>query len=272
MVNFVLIILIAAAGLYLGGRWAMQRRRREALLAAPLSRGHRNIINARVPIYGKLPHQLRARLDGLINRFLDEMTFYGQEGLEITDEIRVTIAAQACLLIVNKENRWFTSLKTILIYPAAFKSKLVGVKDHVHSERNTVRSGESWAKGLVILAWDHAAFGAFVAHDGQNVVMHEFAHQLDDQTGKTDGSPLLDADHSAGQWAQVFKDAYGRLRADASTGQENLLNSYGATSPAEFFAVATETFFERPRDLRAQEPALYEQLAQYYRLEPAEWG
>jgi MtfA peptidase len=271
MMKILLIILIAGVGLFLGGRWAMQRRRRDALLAAPLSPEHRQIINARVPLYANLPEALRTRLDGLINRFLAEVKFYGQEGLTITDEIRVTIAAQACFLIINKKNRWFTSLKTILIYPAAFRSKLVGVSGHVHSERAQVRSGESWAKGPVILAWDHAAYGAFAAHDGQNVVMHEFAHQLDNQTGTTDGSPLLDADQSASQWARAFKDAYGRLREDTAAGRQNVLNSYGATNPAEFFAVATEMFFERPRTLRAQEPELYDQLAQYYRLDPAAW-
>ncbi|MEM9617816.1 MAG: M90 family metallopeptidase [Pseudomonadota bacterium] len=270
--NIVLIIVIAAAGLYLGGRWARQRRRREALLAAPLSAAHKAIVVKRVPLYEKLPDDLQAKLDGLMNRFLDEVKFFGQEGVEITDDMRVTIAAQACVLIVNKENRWFTSLKTIHVYPAAFRSKLVGVEGHVHSERSETRSGESWAKGPVILAWDHAAYGAFVAHDGQNVVMHEFAHQLDEQTGKTDGSPLLDKDHDAARWARVFQTAYGRLRDDIASGQANVLNGYGATNPAEFFAVATEMFFERPRDLRAQEPALYGELKQYYRLDPAAWG
>ncbi len=270
--NILLIIILAGAGLFFGARWTLKRRRRATLLAAPLPPDHRKIISARVPIYAKLPEAMRARLDGLINRFLAEVTFHGQEGLRISDEIRVTIAAQACFLIVNKENRWFDSLETILVYPAAFRSRLVEVSGHVHSERAAVRSGESWARGPVILAWDHAAYGAFAAHDGQNVVMHEFAHQLDDQTGDTDGSPLLDAGQSASQWAQVFQAAFERLRTDADAGRENVLNSYGATNPAEFFAVATETFFERPYALRTQEPDLYDQLAQYYRLDPAGWG
>ncbi len=267
-----LAILIAAAGLYVGGRWALERRRRDALLAAPLPPAHARIVRARVPLYARLPADLRQRLDGLINRFVAEMKFYGQSGLEITDDIRVTIAAQACLLIVNKENRWFRSLKTIHVYPAAFKSKLTGVEDHVHSEREQVRTGESWARGPVILAWDHAAYGAFIPHDGHNVVIHEFAHQLDDQTGVTDGAPLLDKDQSASRWARVFQEAYERLRSDAARGGDNILDTYGATNPAEFFAVATETFFERPHDLRAQEPDLYGELSTYYRLDPAAWG
>ncbi|GJL94080.1 MAG: hypothetical protein DHS20C05_04850 [Hyphococcus sp.] len=265
------LILLIAVGLFFGGRFYMQRRRREALLNSSLSPDHCKILRARVPVYAKLPEALRGRLEGLINRFLDEVKFYGGEGLAVTDEMRVTIAAQACLLIVNKPNRWFSSLRTIMVYPAAFKSKLTGVKDHVHSEHETVRSGESWAKGPVILAWDHAAYGAFVIDDGQNVVMHEFAHQLDEQTGQTDGSPLLDADQSASRWARVFQSAYAQLQSDIRAGASNVLDAYGATNPAEFFAVATEVFFERAQELRAQDPDLYAELAQYYRLDPVDW-
>ena len=264
-------IILLLAALAFGARVLFKRRRRTRLLAAPLSAAHKAILVKRVPLYEKLPEDLRPRLEGLVNRFLDEVRFYGAEGVEISDEMRVTIAAQASFLIVNKPNRWFHTLRTIHVYPAAFKSKLTEIKDHVHSERDQARSGESWAKGPVILAWDHAAYGAFVAHDGQNVVFHEFAHQLDEQTGVTDGSPLLDRDQSASRWARVFQDAFERLQRDAANGGANVLDTYGATNPAEFFAVATEVFFERPHDLRAQEPDLYGELAQYYRLDPVRW-
>ncbi|WDI30413.1 zinc-dependent peptidase [Hyphococcus flavus] len=264
-------IILLLAALAIGAHLLLQRRRRARLLAAPLSAANKAILVKRVPLYEKLPENLRPRLEGLVNRFLDEVTFYGAKGVEITDDIRVTIAAQASFLIVNKPNRWFHTLRTIHIYPAAFKSKLTEIKDHVHSERDQARTGESWAKGPVILAWDHAAFGAVAPHDGHNVVMHEFAHQLDEQTGATDGSPLLDADHSASRWARVFQDAYERLREHASFGRETVMDYYGATNPAEFFAVVTEVFFERPRALRAEEPALYAELVQYYRLDPAAW-
>jgi hypothetical protein len=264
------IILLLAAFAF-GARVLLKRRRRMRLLAAPLSSANKAILVKRVPLYEQLPENLRPRLEGLINRFLDEVRFYGARGIEMTDEIRVTIAAQACFLIVNKPNRWFSSLRTIHVYPAAFKSRLKSVEGHVHSERDQARSGESWAKGPVILAWDHAAFGAFAAHDGQNVVMHEFAHQLDEQTGVTDGAPLLDAGQNASRWAKTFQDAYGRLQPDIAEGRENLLNPYGATNPAEFFAVVTEVFFEQPCELRAAEPALYDELSQYYRLDPASW-
>ena len=269
--NFAIIALIAAIGLIVSGHCILRHQRRAKLLAAPLPNEHKRILEERMPLYGKLPPALRDNLDGLVNRFLDEVKFFGYEGVEITDDIRVTIAAQACVLLVNKENRWFKSLKTIHVYPTTFRSKLKRVEGHVHSERAQTRSGESWAKGPVVLAWDSSAYGAFAAHDGQNVVMHEFAHQLDEQTGVTDGAPLLDKDQSASGWARAFRTAYRRLQRDVAAGHGNVLDAYGATSPAEFFAVATELFFERPADLRAQEPELYGQLSHYYRIDPAEW-
>lgn len=250
---------------------ALRYRRRKALLSAPLPAEHKRILEKRMPLYGKLPAPLRANLEGLVNRFLDEIRFFGYEGVEITDEIRVIIAAQACVLLVNKENRWFKSLRTIHVYPTTFRSRLKSIEGHVHSERAQTRSGESWAKGPVVLAWDSSAYGAFAAHDGQNVVMHEFAHQLDEQTGVTDGAPLLDKDQSASGWARAFRTAYRRLQDDVAAGKRNALDAYGATSPAEFFAVATEMFFERPGDLRAQEPDLYKELSHYYRIDPAAW-
>jgi len=268
------LIYIAVAGLavFFLARWALARRRRARLMAAPLSSTHRAIVSKRAPLYEKLPDELRPRFEGLVNRFLDEVTFHGQAGLTVSEDMRVTIAAHACFLIVNKPNRWFDTLRTIHLYPAAFKSRLTETRGHVHSERETVRSGESWRRGPVILAWDQAAYGAFIPHDGRNVVFHEFAHQLDEQTGVVDGAPALDKGQSAGRWAHVFQDAYARLRDDAAAGRPTLLDPYGATAPAEFFAVATEVFFERPRDLQAAEPELYGELSQYYRLDPAAWG
>ncbi len=270
--NVLILIILAGAVLFFLARWFWRRRRRRKLLAAPLSSANKAVVLKTVPLYEKLPDDLRPRFEGLVNRFLDEVTFHGYEGLEVTDEMRVVIAAQACLLIVNKDNRWFDTLETIHLYPAAFKSRLREMRGYVVSERETTRLGESWRRGPVILAWDHAAYGAFAPHDGRNVVFHEFAHQLDEQTGVVDGAPALDPDQSASNWARVFRAAYERLRADAAAGRPTLLDPYGATAPAEFFAVATEVFFERPRDLRAAEPALYAELSQYYRLDPATWG
>lgn len=266
-----LILLFAGAALALAGGWEMRRRRRKALMTAPLPDNLAAVLREKSPIYARLPADLRQRLDGLVNRFLDEMTFHGSHGLDVTDEMRAIIAAQACLLIVNKPNRWFTTLKTIFVYPSAFRNQITVASGHLVSEQKTTRSGESWRRGPVVLAWDHAAYGAFIDHDGQNVILHEFAHQLDGETGVTDGAPLLDKDQSASRWARVFQTAYQRLQDDLADGRRNVLDAYGATSPAEFFAVATETFFERPGELKDAEPDLYAELSHYYRLDPASW-
>ena len=267
------VFLVILAGLGLGyiARLVLTRRKRDRLMATPLTEAQRAIIAQRVPVIARLPAGLSARFEGLVNRFLDQVTFHGAADHQITDEVRLTIAAQACLLLVNKENRWFDTLETIFVYPAAFKSRIATGDGHVHQEADVARTGESWQRGSVILAWDHAAFGAFADRDGHNVVMHEFAHQLDDQTGVTDGAPLLDPDHNAREWAQAFQDAYARHTEQTARGAATLIDAYGATNPAEFFAVATEVFFERAEALREAEPALYGQLARYYRLDPAGW-
>jgi len=272
MTNIILIIVIAlAAASWIAWR-GMKARRRAGLLASPLSPERRAIAEASLPLFGKLPGDLRTRLEGLINLFLHDVIFIGQDGLEITDEMRVTIAGQAALLIVNKENRWFKTLETILVYPSDFKSKISRRDGALHTEHDQVRSGESWDRGPVVLSWDSTAYGAFIPHDGQNVVLHEFAHQLDQQTGTTDGAPLLDKTHKASEWAKVLSAAYERMTEDLARGRETFLDPYGATAPAEFFAVATEYFFEKPEALKDHEPELYAQLAKYYRLDPAGWG
>ena len=264
-------LLIAICLAVIGVRYLAMSRRRKRLLSSPLPKEYRAILSQKMGVFDRLPDDLRTRLEGLTNRFLADVKFFGAGGFEVTDEVRVLIAAQACLLIVNKENRWYSSLNTIHVYPAAFRSQAVDYDGHLEHERESHRIGESWTKGPVILAWDHAAYGAFVDDDAQNVVMHEFAHQLDDQTGAADGSPLLDKEQSAAHWAHVFQDAYQRLQKDVKAGRKNILDAYGATAPAEFFAVATETFFECASELQAAEPTLYKELSAYYRLDPASW-
>ena len=246
-------------------------QRRAGLRATGLSLAWRQIIAAQLPIFAKLPLDLRRRLEGLINQFIDEVTFVGCEGQEITDKVRVTIAAQACLLIVNKPNRWYKTLDTIYVYPSAFKSQVTEYGGFLKTEKEVVRLGESWERGPVVLAWDHSAYGGFMPDDGANVVFHEFAHQLDQQTGAMDGAPLLDRDQNAGQWGRVMQAAFERHKAALERGQKPLIDPYGASAPAEFFAVVTELFFERPHDLRKAEPHVYREVAEYFKLDPATW-
>ncbi|MBT8472217.1 MAG: zinc-dependent peptidase [Marinicaulis sp.] len=262
---------LAVVGLAFGAFYWRRRQRVAMLLATPLSDGLRRILKKSMPVFNRLPTEERSRLEGLINRFLSEVKFFGGGDFEVTEEMRVLIAAQACLLIVNQPDRWYKTLETIIVYPSAFKARERTYDGALELEHDSVRAGESWGRGPVVLSWDHAAYGAFIDHDGQNVVLHEFAHQLDDLTGSTDGSPPLARDHRVSDWARAFRASYERLREDAGAGRETFLDPYGATNPAEFFAVATETFFEKPDAMKREEPAVHAELVRYFRLDPAQW-
>ena len=190
--------------------------------------------------------------------------FEGCGGLELTDEMRVLIAAQACLLLLNRPAAVYPRLKTILVYPSTY---VAGGQDQPKS----VRLGESWGAGVVVLAWNSVKGGATNFNDGQNVTLHEFAHQLDQADGAADGAPDLASRSAYRTWAQVLSREYQTLRKWKKKGRRTVLNKYGATNPAEFFAVATETFFEKPRQMKKKHPELYEELKRYYRTEPLDW-
>lgn len=268
--NIALAILLLVL-LLLAGRWVYHRQRRKNLLKTPLPPDHKAIIAKAVPLSSRLPPALRTRFEGLINLFLDQVTFIGCDGLEVTDEMRVVIAAQASILVLSKENRWYKTLRTIMLYPDAFTSKQTSHDGHVETAKNQARLGESWQRGPIVLSWKHSAYGAFLDTDGHNVVMHEFAHQLDEQTGVTDGAPLLDRDHKASDWAKAFQDAFARHKKSTAKGRKTTIDPYGATNPAEFFAVVVETFFEQPENLKEDEPEIYTQLAKYFQLDPVRW-
>jgi Mlc titration factor MtfA (ptsG expression regulator) len=182
----------------------------------------------------------------------------------------LSIAAQASLIVVNTP-AWYDNLTTILIYPGAFTSLRKEYDGYVVKEAQTVRTGESWTRGPVILSWAHTAQGALNTTDGHNVALHEFAHQLDDLSGYTDGAPLMTKGQSLSEWEQVILEAYDRHLEKVEQRRETVLDPYGATAHEEFFAVAVEAFFEQPQALKAEEPAVYDQLAQLLQLDPATW-
>jgi Mlc titration factor MtfA (ptsG expression regulator) len=140
------------------------------------------------------------------------------------------------------------------------------------TERETVRTGESWSRGPVILSWAHAQQGALNTKDGHNVVFHEFAHQIDDLSGHTDGVPNLAENQSFAKWEHVFVHAYKRHLRHVQTGRKTVIDAYGAEGHEEYFAVTVELFFERPTALKKEEPAVYEQLAKLFRLDPSTWS
>jgi Mlc titration factor MtfA (ptsG expression regulator) len=263
-----LLIVVLGTGVF----WFWRKRRhRQDLLAMGLEDWERDIILDQVPLLSKLPADLQSNLEGKINLFLDQVTFYGCDDLEITDEIQLSIAAQACLLVVNKE-AWYETLQTVLVYPSAFKSKTNEHHGYLVTEREIVRLGESWARGPVILSWRHSDAGARDPEDGQNVVIHEFAHQLDGLSGNTNGLPVLSGGQKGADWAHAIEAGYNRLVKQVNRRQRSLIDPYGATSITEFFAVLVELFFERPKDLLTEEPEIYEQLVKFFNVDTAKWG
>ena len=265
-----LIIILLIAGVVIFRFWS-KRQARETLLATALTDPQRHIIEAEVPIIRRLPPELREQLEGKMNLFLDQVRFFGCDGLDVTEDMRLSIAAQACLLVANSD-LWYDNLTTILIYPNAFKSRQSKHSGYVVTEKEIVRTGESWDRGPVILSWAHSKQGAMNDRDGQNVVFHEFAHQIDDLSGGTNGVPVLSAGQSFAEWEHVFVTAYDAHVQAVESGQGTVIDPYGAVGHEEFFAVAVEVFFERPRALKDDVPAVYDQLAKLFHLDPIAWA
>ncbi len=247
-------------------------RRRTALRKAAFPAEWEAILEERVPLYRGLPANLKVQLRQHIRVFLGEKSFVGCDGITITDEMRVIIAAQACLLILNRRDEYFPNLREILVYPAAFIVDRVRAEPSgVLQEQRQVLSGESWSRGQVILSWEDVLAGTAVPDDGRNVVIHEFAHQLDQEKGYANGAPLLPSRERYRRWSAVLSREFARLRDEAAWQLPTLFSHYGATDPAEFFAVVSEVFFEQPQRMALEHPELYEQLRDLYRVDPRLW-
>ncbi|GGY08787.1 hypothetical protein GJV26_05000 [Massilia dura] len=261
------LVALAVAAPFLYPRWTLRRALSRPLPAADLA-----ALRRYVPIHDRLGPALQERLQRHVKQFLHQKKFVGCAGLDVTDEMRVAIAGQACVLLLNRHGGVYPSLRTILLYPGAFAAARqdVGPGGVVTPFRQTML-GESWEDGRVVLSWEDAERGA-LAWNGQNVVLHEFAHQLDSEAGHTNGAPYLGSRENYRSWSEVLARDYEHLRRAAWLGsQDSVLDHYGATSPAEFFAVATEAFFGKPWQLAQRHPALYDELSKYYRVDPREW-
>jgi hypothetical protein len=228
------------------------------------------IIEKNVPFYKKLPDEDKKELQRYILIFIREKRFEGCGGLKITDEIRVTIAAQACILLLHRKTDYYPGLSSILVYPQAYVAHVTKhLPGGVVMEGLDVRLGESWHRGSIVLSWEDVRHGAADIHNGHNVVFHEFTHQLDSNAGR-DSTPVLRNRSCYIAWARVLHKDYEKLRRDANHRRRTFLNEYGATNPAEFFAVATENFFERAKEMRKLHPKLYQELELFYQQNPAE--
>ena len=245
-------------------------KRRKQLMARPLPEAWLTIIERNVRYYHLLPPAQQTDLRGLVQVFIDEKPFEGCGGLKITDEIRVTIGAQACILLLGGQSDLYPKLRTILVYPHSYVAPARNIgPDGTVSEGLQAREGESWSFGNVVLSWDEVLRSTSGLRDGRNVVYHEFAHQLDAESGAVQGAPVLPSAAMYPNWARVLGREYQNLINRLELGEPSLIDKYGATSPAEFFAVATECFFEKPAEMRARHFELYEQLSLYYGQDPA---
>jgi Mlc titration factor MtfA (ptsG expression regulator) len=268
----VAVVAVLAIAAVTAGPWLRQRRWRR-LRGRPFPAAWRAILESRVPAYLRLPPDLRAQLERHVQVFLAEKGFSGCDGLEVTEEMRVTIAAQACLLLLNRREDCFPRLHRILVYPGPFIVERLRLEPSgVLQEHRQALSGESWTLGQVVLSWDDVVEGAANPGDGRNVVLHEFAHQLDQEKGYANGAPGLHSREARSRWARVLGEAYAQLQQQVAWGETTLFSPYGATSPAEFFAVATEVFFEQPQLMALAHPALYAEFRGLYRVDPDKWG
>ncbi|GAA5165529.1 M90 family metallopeptidase [Viridibacterium curvum] len=274
--DFAVFVAVALCGLllafWLGSEPLRRAWRRHGIRRAPFPAAWRDILRRRVPYFQRLPADLQLQLKRHIQVFLAEKPIIGCDGLVVTEEMRVTIAAQACLLLLGRRSDYFPNLRQILVYPGAFVVRRHVTDDiGLQQDRREVLAGESWSQGQVILSWDDTLAGAADPADGRNVVIHEFAHQLDQEKGEATGAPLLPRRADYTRWARVMGTAFALLQAQAAVGAPSLLDHYGATNPAEFFAVASETFFERAPELAREQPELFDTLRQYYCVNPLSW-
>lgn len=262
-----LFVAVAAGVAFVVFR-SVTRRARARALATPLPADALALLERRVPLYRALPAEHKPALHRALREFLHDKRFVGCGGLEITDEMCLVIGAQACLLVCARPAARYDGFTSVLVYPDAFVVDLVERDGDVVIRSAEARSGESWAGGPVILSWRDVQRGLAIPDDGYNVVLHEFAHKLDEENALAQGLPVLRDPQQIESWARILSREFAALRR----GEGRLLNEYGAVSPAEFFAVVTEAFFEQSADLAREHPALYAEFRRYYGLDPASWA
>ena len=248
----------------------LRRKRRERIRRQPFPAQWLEILDRNFPRYRRMPSGDQAELRELMQIFLAEKHFEGAGGLDVTDEIRVTVAAQACLLLLHRETDVYPGLHSIVVYPSEYAVPARGRDESGIIEDNPqVRLGETAARGAVVIAWDAAARGGVDVLGCRNVVFHEFAHELDAEEGSFNGAPVLPHRSMYSAWARVLGNEFRDLQDRVARRLPTDLDPYGASNPAEFFAVATECFFQQPVGLYRRHPELYAQLASFYRQDPA---
>lgn len=247
-----------------------RKRRRARIVSEPFPPQWDAIIDANVAAAARLPAPHRARLRELVQIFVAEKHWEGCGGLELTDEMKVTIAAQASLMVVGRDDELYRDVASIVVYPTTVITppRRLATFEQPRSPiaHGGALIGEAMLGGPVVLAWDAAIAGTRGELPG-NVVVHEFAHKLDMATGTINGTPPLPDRAAREQWARVFSQAYFQHRAAVDHGVPTLLDPYGATNEAEFFAVASETYFTHPYALAYEHPEVFVALRDFYRVD-----
>jgi hypothetical protein len=267
---------IAFAGGAIMIAWIIARpiiaaRRRKALRCLSLDDEQRELLRRNWPGYRRLPAAAAVRLDELTAVFLGEKEFVGCRGLVVTPLMRLVIAAQACLLVLAHGRLFYDRLRSVLVYPSQFVvPEQWQDEDGVVTDEERVLVGQAWDVSRILLSWEDVQESGREG-EAYNVVIHEFAHYLDHETGGADGASWLGGFAERRRWSEVLQEEFESLRATVNGDAETFLDPYGAEDIAEFFAVASEAFFEEPRDLARERPALYRVLCDYYRVDPATW-
>ncbi|HET8934403.1 MAG TPA: M90 family metallopeptidase [Polyangiales bacterium] len=252
-----------------------REKKREKILERPFPAEHIAVLERNVKHYLRLLPADQKRLRDLVQVFVAEKNWEGCGGLVLTDEMKVTIAAQACLLVLELPHRLYENVDSILVYPSTVVRP--AARDGVFVRTGTliaegplVLLGEAHQQGPVVLAWDRVLRDGQRPCDGHNLVYHEFAHKLDMLDGRADGTPPLLSQEERRRWHDVFEAEFIELRARAARGERTFIDEYAGVDEAEFFAVVTEHFFDQPAQLRAAHPELYNALHSFYRQDPAD--
>lgn len=251
----------------------LKARKRKKIVEQEFSQNWRVILQEMVSHYNYLGEPDQDHLEKLIQIFIAEKNFEGCNGLEITDTIKVTIAAQACMLLLGLSHDLYKKLDSILVYPSTVvipESRVSMFSQSPNITRNEVAIlGQAFMRGPVILIWDAVKLGAKHPERGHNVVYHEFAHIIDMYDGKADGTPILSSKGQYKKWAKICTKEFFLLKERSQAGKKTFLDEYGATNEPEFFAVATEYFFDKPKKMKKKHPSLYTLLQNFYNQDPA---
>ena len=249
--------------------WWRNRRRRK-ILASPMPDSWATILDQNVSQLSRLTEAQRTLLYQRVQIFFKEKYWEGCNGFEITEEVKLTIAGQACLLTLGFATDCFDRLQTVLVYPDTYMAREEMLNSiGVLTEGTSFRLGESWGQGPIVLSWESIREGGQIPDDGRNVVIHEFAHYYDAIDRQFNGTPLLSGPEEYRRWNEVMTREFQRLVSQVPQGQDTFSDPYGSTNPAEFFAVCSEHFFEQPRLMQEYSVDLYETLRMFYRQDPA---